>query len=433
MRPQKRLVVCCDGTWKRADDQNVSNIEKIARAIDTTPLPREPVQVVYYTAGVGTGATRTERFLGGGLGLGLDISLIGAYRFLALNYTPGDEVFVFGFSRGAYTARSLVGMIATIGLLKPEGVVQDNLHNAINVYRNRPRKDDPHPDPDAEKDVEHFRKGCYRNDQMKIRFLGVFDTVGALGVPGLSRRKYQFHNVALPDEIEVVTARQALAIDEQRRTFTPAVWSRGEQPHTDVKQVWFEGVHTDIGGGYPESNLSDLTLLWMLREAKTCGLVVHDTRINSRLDPKPVDPPHNSLIGWYPTLNRLSKIGQRLGLSTRIGLRFSGNHRLLESSVKKDSDKDLSIYLAQTAHDRWKDTSAELRERSTIGWWTASLKRQSIKLTDRIEELPPFPASQQSETELRSTTESPLTAANLPAPDGSGSVNSSISTDPDPT
>ena len=184
----KRLVICCDGTWKRADEINVSNIEKIARAVDPEPSGG-PVQIAYYSSGVGTGATRTDRVLGGAFGLGLDTALVGAYRFLALNYNPGDEVFVFGFSRGAYTARSLVGIISRIGLLTSDGVARNELKNAIAVYRN--------DTPASSKDKESFRKLCHPESDVEIGFLGVFDTVGTMGVPGLGRRKYGFHNVEL--------------------------------------------------------------------------------------------------------------------------------------------------------------------------------------------------------------------------------------------
>ncbi|MCZ4587710.1 DUF2235 domain-containing protein [Rhodococcus opacus] len=385
----KRLVVCCDGTWKRADDQNVSNIEKIARAIDTTLPAGKPAQVVYYNAGVGTGATRVEHFIGGITGLGLDYALVSAYRFLALNYDPDedDEIFVFGFSRGAYTARSLVGMIATIGLLKPLGIVQDNLHLAIDVYRHRPNPVDPAANPKATKAVNDFQEACYDDDQVCIRFLGVFDTVGALGIPVLSRGKYKFHNVELDPKV-VTTARQALAIDERRRAFAPAVWTTdGDgRAHPDVKQVWFEGVHTDIGGGYPESALSDLALMWMVREAKECGLVFHEDRVNRRLQSKPMER-HNSMTCWYGLLNIGSLMGQHLGLAPRIASRFRGSHRCLEAVGANESQKDLSILIADKAYERRQERS---RSTSNIEWWKEELESESIDPATRIEVLPSF-------------------------------------------
>ena len=125
----KRLVICCDGTWNRPDNAHVTNIEKIARTIETDPVDGDPPaqQMVLYLSGVGTSGYTVDRLLGGAFGFGLFDNVRSGYRFLALNYDPGDEIFVFGFSRGAYTARSLVGMIGRVGLLTRESLIRDHL------------------------------------------------------------------------------------------------------------------------------------------------------------------------------------------------------------------------------------------------------------------------------------------------------------------
>ena len=267
---RKRLVVCCDGTWNRADADAVTNIEKIARTIESDPSRTGGVpQQVLYLSGVGTAGYKTDRLLGGAFGFGLFANVKTAYRWLALNYEPGDEIFVFGFSRGAYTARSIAGMIGRVGLLTGEALVDGKLGEACERYQLR-----EHPKAEWSSSAE-FR-ATYCHDAVPIQFLGVFDTVGALGVPGAIRRGHQFHDVRLGEA--VVTARQALAVDEPRMKFEPCLWEQPQPPWEDgrIKQVWFEGAHSDVGGGYggKECGLSDTALLWMASEAQDKGLVL---------------------------------------------------------------------------------------------------------------------------------------------------------------
>ena len=171
----KRLVICCDGTWNRPDNDNVTNIEKIARTIQTDLTRTGGVQqLVFYISGVGAGSYKVDRWLGGAFGFGLFSNVRTAYRFLALNYEPGDEIFVFGFSRGAYTARSLVGMIARVGLLTRTALVADKLPEAVNRYR----RTSPRGRAFGESDAEFKHDHCH--PATPVAFLGVFDTVGAL-------------------------------------------------------------------------------------------------------------------------------------------------------------------------------------------------------------------------------------------------------------
>ncbi|MBF6174216.1 DUF2235 domain-containing protein [Nocardia blacklockiae] len=306
----KRLVVCCDGTWGSESNPTVSNVVKIAESVrlGTTLDTGEHVgQRVFYADGPGSQGYLADKLLGGAFGLGLNANLSTMYWQLALNWEPGDEIFVFGFSRGAYTARSLTGMIHRLGLLKPEAMIGKQYPEALRIYRQRKRAADD-PDPQEWKDFRE--KNCHY--PVPIKFLGVFDTVGAMGVPGLTSWRYRFHDVRLSSHVHC--ARQALAIDERRRIFAPCLWevtdeAGVEQQRADrVKQVWFKGGHTDIGGGQTDCRLSDLTLRWMVDEAAAQGLQFNTERLEQLMGCPAFDNvvrPHNSLPIPYRILNLL--------------------------------------------------------------------------------------------------------------------------------
>jgi uncharacterized protein (DUF2235 family) len=268
----KRLVMCCDGTWNRPDQECrgtpcPSNVVKLALAI----LPVAPdgtEQRVFYRRGVGT--DWGERLRGGAFGWGLSRGVRQVYRFVVGNYDPGDELFFVGFSRGAYMARSTVGLIRNAGILKREHA--DQVDAAYALYRERsvgPR--------DLESTL--FRR-TFSHPTAPIRFLGVWDTVGALGIPvtgipGVDQvnKLWGFHDTRLSSTVQA--AYQALAIDEHRKAFTPAVWQppalNAEQV---VEQVWFAGSHCDVGGGYRATGLSDLALGWLADCARQHGLAL---------------------------------------------------------------------------------------------------------------------------------------------------------------
>lgn len=259
------LFVCCDGTWNIPENETPTHISRIAKlaAADQSGRPR----VVYYMRGVG-GRYAMDRILGGGIGQGLHANIKDAYLFLAANYREGDRIFVFGFSRGAFTARCVVGMIEAVGLLKPSYTHQ--LGRAYRQYRDTLRESEPTID-------DHWVS------EPKIEFLGVFDTVGALGIPvrGFDET-YKFRNNLLPRSVN--HARHALAIHEGRTNFSPTVWKAADDEDdraTDsdrVEQRWFVGVHSDIGGGYKLDrnrfgNVGYFSLKWMLDELHAkCGV-----------------------------------------------------------------------------------------------------------------------------------------------------------------
>ncbi len=267
------LIICLDGTWNNADSADFqTNIGLLASMIDPKPERGVPAQI-YYDAGVGTSGSRTNRLAGGLLGKGLSTNILEAYRFLSLNYQPGDDIYIFGYSRGAYTARSLCGFLAASGLLRADACDPRTQDFAWRYYRTKPKKRFP-------ADKEHLRRLAHAN--VRVRFLGVFDTVGSLGIPRtwlnwIGRRAFQFHDTDLCPIVD--HACQALAIDEHRMEFEAAVWRQPQhRGYLSVEQVWFPGVHANIGGGYEDRGLSDLTLDWMVKRLrKYCPEVVVST------------------------------------------------------------------------------------------------------------------------------------------------------------
>jgi uncharacterized protein (DUF2235 family) len=223
--------------------------------------------------------------LGGATGAGLDKNIKDVYQFFMLNYEPGDCLFLFGFSRGAYTARSLAGFIRNCGILKPENI--HLLDKAYALYRDRNVY--THPESDL---MKSFRATyCLKAEKganiIPVHFIGVWDTVGALGIPlsvwkMYNQRKYKFHDVKLSSH--VCHAYQALAIDERRALFSPTLWEKSDTvkadpnhpQHKNMEQRWFAGVHSNVGGGYSDCGLSNLALDWMIRKAQGAGLCFND-------------------------------------------------------------------------------------------------------------------------------------------------------------
>lgn len=309
-------MICCDGTWQKSDSRYVSNVEKIARAVAPVGHAGE-MQIVYYERGVGSTGSRVERLLAGAFGIGLDDNILDCYRYLALNYCPGDRITVFGFSRGAYTARSLVGMIAYVGLLRPDGVARDRLPIAMRVYRGRPPRG---TEPAAQHLAEHagLRKYCHGPDEVPIDMLGVFDTVGALGIPGIARSKYRFHDVDLTSRVR--RARQALALAERRRLFAPCLWGGW---HRDIRQVWFDGVHLDVGGGYENCFYSDKSLLWMAGEAAQRGRLTESVQPGRPVQAGDYDDYRGLKFDWSRLDSGLCRVGAVEHDSLKFGYRVA--------------------------------------------------------------------------------------------------------------
>ncbi len=294
----KRLVICLDGTWNNADDhQRSTNVVRIMRAIRHAD-DAGTRQITFYDKGVGTGGP-LDRIRGGAFGRGLGENVRDGYRFLANNYEPRDEIYIFGFSRGAFTARSLAGFIGACGLLSKRSM--GRISDAWNHYRTPPRERDPAALSDMP--AEDRRTA-------QIRCVGGWDTVGALGIPvrglnRLRRSEFEFHDAELGGNVDV--ALHAVSIDEKRGPFAPTLWTRkpAESDQT-VEQVWFPGVHSDVGGGYPAKDLSDLALDWMIKRVDALTDLAFDApRIGDDVAGDALGIMHESRNGLF-RINRLS-------------------------------------------------------------------------------------------------------------------------------
>src|SRR6476646_3995400 len=293
------LVVCCDGTWNTPTEMDhglpsPTNVVKLYNA-----LVKDDKQRVYYHPGVGTGKNWWDKIAGGGTGEGLDQNIMSAYNWLARNYAPGDRMSLFGFSRGAYTVRSLGGLICGHGLLDLRSVdtaaeAWKRVGDVFAAYR----KGVDFANPDG--------YGFHDRAATGIDLIGVWDAVGALGIPddlallGLldNPERYRFHDTTLSPKVS--HARHALAIDERRASFAPTQWTAFSPP-TTMKQIRFPGVQCDFGGGYAETSLSDRTLEWMIEEAEGCGLAFRD-KVTDQLAPDQLGVAHDSCTGVFKAL-----------------------------------------------------------------------------------------------------------------------------------
>ncbi len=285
----RRIVVCADGTWNRPEEDIESdvptNVLRLARAIAPFDANGDSQQV-FYDWGVGSYHARVS---GGVTGRGIHKNIKDAYRYIVQNYAPGAEVFLFGFSRGAYTVRSLCGLINNCGILRrPDAALVEA------AFRHYKKPGATHA-PNGE--ASRAFRARHAHDSREVRFVGVWDTVGALGVPfsllGLFDRTDEFYDTKLGRNVR--SARHALAIDETRADFEPTLW----QPRVglDLRQVWFSGVHADVGGGYaPDADgrlAADVPLQWMLDQAAAAGLAL-EAHLDDALNPDPLAPLHRS-------------------------------------------------------------------------------------------------------------------------------------------
>lgn len=301
----KNIILCADGTGNKGGYTPSSNVYKIYNAININDKP----QIRFYDNGVGTEKNKYYRGLAGAFGLGFKSNVIDLYVYLAKNYNPDDHVYLFGFSRGAATVRALTGFIATCGLIDGRKLEKRELKACVK---------------EAFKEYKRLRKKNLQADQTKflaeqkkfidkhkphgiipIRFVGVWDTVSSLGFPqkwdktgigifvlnqfcmGLDRFidkliiAHNFYNYNLTDNIKY--AYQALAIDDARTSFWPKVWIEKEYSG-HVEQVWFAGMHSNVGGGYNRSGMATVTLEWMMEKSGVLGLEFNKDPIQNAHD-----------------------------------------------------------------------------------------------------------------------------------------------------
>jgi uncharacterized protein (DUF2235 family) len=267
----KRIVICADGTWNTRDQINdergkrrPTNVTKVARGV----APRDPNgidQIVCYHDGLGTGGP-LDKVTGGAFGTGIEDNIRVLYRFLVYNWQPGDEIFLFGFSRGAFTVRTLAGFMSFAGLVQKR---DDYYVPEIYACYEQSRGQGTPEWAKAFRDIRTPRP-C-----PAIKFIGVWDTVGSLGAPGLlgwllNSDKYKYHQVGISKEM--LHAYHAMAIDERRKPFKPTLWERPAGWTGTLEQAWFCGVHTNVGGSCKWDGLANEALHWIVEKAETHGL-----------------------------------------------------------------------------------------------------------------------------------------------------------------
>ena len=306
----KRIILCADGTGNKGGVTPDTNVFRIFNAVAKTDQ-NGIRQITYYDKGVGTSSNKFLSSITGAFGFGLNRNIRELYEYLARHYNHGDEIYLFGFSRGAATVRAFAGMVQTCGLLslyhnpddgpanrkrKLEADFQKEIDAAMAFYVDhgvQSRTSFKIPIP--EKLTKLWGDSYTPSDQVPIKFIGVWDTVSALGFPKdwswifnrffnlLDKTSdavwpHRFYNYQLSERVENVY--HALALDDERRTFHPRVWREEEKPDSNgkllrpknIEQVWFSGVHSNVGGGYVRDGLSFVTLNWMIKRAAVYGL-----------------------------------------------------------------------------------------------------------------------------------------------------------------
>lgn len=276
--PKKNILVFSDGTGQQGGKNPDTNVYKLFRMVEN----RTERQIAFYDKGLGS--NWAGNLAGNASGWGISKNILECYQFIFENYNAGDDIFLFGFSRGATTVRSLTGFIHMFGMLpksRPELIKK-----AYNIYQINNQEV-------REKKAQDFVRR-FHNMWCRVKFVGVWDTVAALGLPiktisfildKIPLFKHKFHSLSLSES--VMHARHALAIDDERETFHPTIWEKNlTKPDQTLKQVWFLGSHTDVGGGYDEQSLADITLIWMAMEAVEKGLLIyHGNHVKLAPDP----------------------------------------------------------------------------------------------------------------------------------------------------
>jgi uncharacterized protein (DUF2235 family) len=283
----KNIVVCSDGTGNTGIKGRGTNVFKIFEAVDLIGHRWDPEltpQLAIYDDGVGSEDLKLLKILGGAAGFGLSRNVRQLYKELARRYDPGDRIYMFGFSRGAFTVRTLVGFIATCGIVPLDptsdaGKFDDLVNEAYATYRRCYRtKLSQWLFGQANRNAgEEFRR-THGSREARIHFVGVWDTVDAVGLPfhlsdviNTTIRRFKFPDPFLSKKVD--HAYHALSIDDDRASFHPLVWD--EEGEDRIEQVWFAGVHSNVGGGYPKQGMSLVALDWMMAKAEA-----HKLRFN---------------------------------------------------------------------------------------------------------------------------------------------------------
>jgi uncharacterized protein (DUF2235 family) len=288
----KNIVLLSDGTGNAASSPFKTNVWRLYQALDIGPLdptrPGDRVQIVLYDNGVGTETFKPLAMLGLALGLGVATNVKNLYTFLCRNYKPGDKIYLFGFSRGAFTIRVLAGLILRCGVIT-DAPSDDELRERVEHAYTKYKRDAAQRATKAGRALifghilgDHVDDSDFKFERAKpdIDFLGVWDTVDAYGMPidelkvGIDRWIWPMTLADRTLSPKILKARHALSLDDERPTFRPVLWTdpTPEKNPGQLKQVWFSGVHANVGGGYPDDGLSCVALQWIVEEAAATGL-----------------------------------------------------------------------------------------------------------------------------------------------------------------
>lgn len=349
----KKIIICCDGTWNSPEEDTPTNVLKLKNAL-LEQDSQQVQQLVFYDVGVGADSGLINKYIGGATGMGISKNVRDCYEFLAQNYQAGDEIYCFGFSRGAYTVRSFAGFISGYGLLAEPELGQFDL--LYDLYRTPPEKRAGH---------KNFAKAeAIKAKTAKLRFklIGVWDTVGALGAPTpmlgwISRKLWVgFHDTELRN---TDYAYHALAIDERRQPFRPSVWTKAKDCQ-EMQQVWFSGTHSNVGGGYYDAGLSDTAFAWMLKKAQLRGLEFDQVYFK---DPNNLNPNYRAAITDSYSLAYkmfgpyLRPIGQ---LHEDVKVDKSGVNEMMHESVVKRHTEGLATYNSENTAYGLKNLPVEI-------------------------------------------------------------------------
>ena len=356
----KNIIVCADGTGNKGGSSPDSNVYKVYKTVSKnySGTCKDDVdikeQIIFYDNGVGTSKNKYWRAISGGFGLGFKHNVCDLYRYLARNYVAGDRIYFFGFSRGASTVRACNGMINKCGLAKGIGLrnkelnaLVDEAYTAYKLHKKKPEL------------AEKFKNNPDKSSgAVPIKFLGVWDTVVALGFPkrtdvvepttfllnhifGFLESifdflfPHSFYHYKLTDNVEY--ACQALAIDDERTAFWPYVWREKDIPDAqdrttdNVKQVWFAGMHANVGGGYERSGMASVPLFWMMKHAQQQGLMFTSDAMRKAYDDSHV---HGRMYDSRRGFNMLYRYHPR-EIEERCKNRLLGNIKIHHSVIER--------------------------------------------------------------------------------------------------
>ena len=357
---KKRLAVFLDGTWNSIETN--TNVWRMRALCASKGRDGKP-QLIYYGLGV-------NGFIGGAFGQGIDENIRSAYEWLVENYNDGDEIFIFGFSRGAYTARALAGLIAIDGILKAGSPI------GVSELFDRYKRGDGEETIWTLKDMEaaHSEK-ITDQERLLLKYsqlayvtvVGVWDTVGSIGIEagdftGVSSSQFDYLQTGL--RLPILNAYHALAIDEHRKKFSPTLWDVHRKDPTDivrpparaltsVEQRWFVGAHANVGGGYPTDLLPQPSLLWLMKKAEAHGLTFRtEVILDGNLLSYPVVDSYGSfLLGIYKLYEGVHY--RTIGEAPQV--RDDGAHINVNETI------DVSVF------DRWRKDSS-YRPKNLVEW-----------------------------------------------------------------